>query len=461
MQPSDNHSKFIALRKAFPYFVFQSYSIFRTKTSLRLVFSFDLAGKVQFYPELDIPLRSFYSVRQMPDEVLENLAFQIGMTELVSYWKAACPPVIKIRAGRLDAEQTAWWKKLYFHGLGEFFYLNGIQVQEEDFVQILSEGEPVKPVKTVLDDKKVLVPIGGGKDSIVTLELLKKGSFELFPFLLNPRAASLRTIEIAGFTPEESVIVHRKLDPALLKLNEEGFLNGHTPFSALLAFVSSLTALLSGSRYIALSNESSANQSTVPGSKINHQYSKSFEFENDFNRYLKKYIHPDLHYFSFLRPVNELQIAALFSKFPQHHMSFRSCNVGSKTDSWCGNCPKCLFTFIILSPFLPAEKLRKIFGKDMLDDRALQPLMDELNGTAAVKPFECVGTPSEVNAALGQAVDTGRIQPGKALVASSLTKNPLSAKADFPALLHAWNPDHQLPPAFLKIIQKAVDDVAV
>lgn len=461
MNKTNNHNKFLELRNAYPYFSFQSYSIFRTKTNLRVKYLFDLAGKYSFQPEMEIPLRDFYNFENVPDNVIDNLIFNIGMVELVSYWKAACPPKVIVRAGHLDAEQISWWKKLYFNGLGEFFYLNGIKVNKDYFMEIIPEGEAKEISNVILDNEQVLVPIGGGKDSAVSLELLKISGFKVKPFLLNPREASLRTIHISGFSEENSIIVNRKLDLKLLELNEAGFLNGHTPFSALLAFVSAFTALLSGSGNIALSNESSANQSTVPDSKINHQYSKSFEFEQDFNGYVKRYIHPELHYFSFLRPLNELQIAALFFKLPQHHFSFRSCNVGSKTDSWCGNCPKCLFTYVILSPFLPQEKLKKIFGKNLLKDNSLETILDKLDGKAAVKPFECVGTPEEVSAALWESVDTKKVDVQIPLVQNVVLPESRADKEAFQKLLHHLNQEHFLSEKFFQIIIKAIDNVTV
>ncbi|HDL19204.1 MAG TPA: hypothetical protein ENH29_09125 [Bacteroidetes bacterium] len=361
----------------------------------------------------------------------------------------------------MDEKQIAWWKKLYFHGLGEFFYLNGVTTDMESFMEIIPEGKAGEISTVSLNSQQVLVPIGGGKDSVVSLELLKNSCLKVRPFLLNPREASLRSIDIAGFSEKEAVVVNRTLDPELLKLNEAGFLNGHTPFSALLAFVAAFTALLSGAGNIALSNESSANQSTVPGSKINHQYSKSFEFEQDFDWYLKHYIHPRLHYFSFLRPLDELQIAYLFSKFPQHHFSFRSFNVGSKTDSWCGNCPKCLFTYVILSPFLPQEKLEKIFGKNLLEDENLFPVMDELNGKAAVKPFECVGTPEEVNAALWKSVEMKNVDAQFPLVKMAGNAENRQNEQGFKSLLTKLNREHFLPENFFHIIKQALTDAAV
>jgi hypothetical protein len=186
----------------------------------------------------------------------------------------------------------------------------------------------------------------------------------------------------------------------MLKMNNEGFLNGHTPFSAMLAFYTLLLGFATDSKYIALSNESSANEPTVPDTEVNHQYSKSIAFENDFRSYVDEYISSEIQYFSFLRPLNELQIARFFSRNKDYYKVFKSCNVGSKTDSWCGRCPKCLFTYIIMSPFIPQDELTDIFGKNLLEDSDLIPILKQLNGEVEVKPFECVGTVEEVNACL-------------------------------------------------------------
>ncbi len=172
----------------------------------------------------------------------------------------------------------------------------------------------------------------------------------------------------------------------------------------MLAFYTLLAACLSGRRYIALSNESSANEPTVQGSDVNHQYSKSVSFESDFRDYVKRQLSDRLSYYSFLRPLSELQIARLFAGHQAYFPVFRSCNAGSKTDSWCGNCPKCLFAFIILSPFIAPETLNGIFGKNLLADANLLPVLKELCGESEVKPFECVGTREEVCMALCETI---------------------------------------------------------
>jgi hypothetical protein len=453
-----NHNKFLNLRQKYQTFEYQSYSFKVNNGILEAEFNFKLGDDIIFTPTIKVVKHNFYQFDSLSESLLKNLVFHIGMVELISYWKAACPPRLVIKPHALSDEQVLFWKKLYFNGLGEFFYLNGISATQDEFMKIVSEGDALNAEPAVVNDKAVMVPVGGGKDSVVTLELLKEQGNRVIPMAMNPREAVVRTIENAGFVMNDAIVVERKLDKKLLELNSRGFLNGHTPFSALLAFVTSLTAVMAGIKYIALSNESSANESTVPGSNINHQYSKSFEFEEDFSNYLSRFITPDVHYFSFLRPLNELQIGALFSLFSRHHFSFRSCNVGSKTDSWCGHCPKCLFTRIILGPFLGNDKLKKVFGKELLDTKGLKPVFDELTGAADVKPFECVGTPDEVNAALSF-IARNSVEPLPFLLSDfPFDKFP---EDSLMTLLAEFNPEHHLPEKYLTVLKNSLKKIAM
>ena len=346
--------------------------------------------------------------------MMKKMIFSLGMVELVSYWKITCSPQVVIEAGTLNEDQILWWKDLYFNGLGEFFYVNKItEADQEGFMEIVCAlGEEVKEhhdyakkQDTAGSEKGVLVPVGGGKDSAVTLELLKSADVPVFAYIINPRGATIHTTESADLDADHVISVHRTLDKRMLQLNKEGFLNGHTPFSALVAFSTVIAARMAGLSYIALSNESSANESTVQGSTVNHQYSKSFKFETDFHRYQTDYLPGSAYYFSMLRPLSEFQIAKYFAKQKQYHAIFRSCNAGSKTDSWCGHCPKCLFVYFILSPFLSREEVKEIFGTDMLEDETMQSTMEQLVGIQEEKPFECVGSRDEINTALVMTID--------------------------------------------------------
>jgi hypothetical protein len=399
MAVENNQDKYIDLRNRFQNFVYDGFEYEFKEGELEIIYNFSIDDFVEFHPKIRIPRQQFLHHKHLTKDFLDSLVFHIGMVELISYWKAICPAKVIIRDFKLSDKQIAFWKKIYYHGLGEFFYLNNIKTSMEDFMQIECQSERSCEVQSLDLDKGSIIPVGGGKDSVVSLELLKNREGENLALIMNPRGASTATANIAGFEGK-TIEIKRFLDKKLLDLNAQGYLNGHTPFSALLGFITILSAALAQKKYIALSNESSANEATVVGTDVNHQYSKSLEFETDFRNYVQEFLTPDIKYFSLLRPISELQIASLFAQSPQYFYDFKSCNAGSKQNIWCGKCSKCLFTFIILSPFIKPDELAKIYGNNLLDDRELKLYFDELTGIADVKPFECVGTVDEVNAAL-------------------------------------------------------------
>ncbi len=394
------------LRKKHPNFIYEKYSYEISGNNLEIFFDFKIPPDIEFKPKVII--------ENLPKKLLrlnlDNLIFHLGLMEIPSYWKTTCSPKIIIKAGSLNKEQINWWKDLIINGMGQFFYENKIDFRKPNFLIIkIINGKLIDLRSQSIDstNKKkgdgVLVPVGGGKDSAVTLELLKKAEENIRCFSLNPTDAALKIMKVGDC--KNPIIVRRKIDEKLLELNRKGFLNGHTPFSAYLAFLNVLIAIIFDIKYIALSNERSSNEGNVKylGKIINHQWSKSFEFEKKFRKYSKKYLSKGVEYFSFLRPLYEIQIAKLFSKFPKYFDTFLSCNEAYKTasgtknpeKSWCKNCSKCLFAFMILYPFISEKKLFKIFGENLFENKSLLLIVQELIGERAFKPFECVGTEKE------------------------------------------------------------------
>lgn len=452
---NNNTITFNKLRARFPFLEFQSYTFRKENGNFRIKFLFNLSDIYQFEPQIEIPERRFFDHKRTSNEELETFIFQIGMIELISYWKCACPPNVIIKPFNLTEEQIIWWKNLYFNGLGEFFYLNGIETDKNSFMNIVSESERVFTKSEIKLEENVLVPIGGGKDSIVSLELLKSNNLQLIPLIVNPREATTKSAELAGYLPEDCVVILRTIDPILIRLNNEGFLNGHTPFSALLAFITAFAAILTGSKHIALSNESSANEATVANTNINHQYSKSLEFESDFRQYSQSYLHAELNYFSLLRPLNELQIGSIFSRNDLYFNTFKSCNVGSKTDTWCCNCPKCLFTFLMLSPFLSIEVMNQIFGRTLPDNENLNPILKELRGLSDTKPFECVGTVEEVEASI-QYLLMNNPELVQSKLFNGISINDNNVQSNMQKLLKSFDENHFLLPNFEKLVKIAL-----
>ncbi|MCH8986849.1 hypothetical protein IIA94_01630 [Patescibacteria group bacterium] len=405
------------LRNKYPHFFYQGYSYTFKGKDLHISFAFSVPPDIYFQPSLVI--------KNVPQKsVDENLVFQLGMIELFSYWKATCSPEIIVNAEALDAAQIAWWKDLLKKGMGEFFYVNRINFTALDFVDIIAPLSSPSKAQNLKLKNKILVPLGGGKDSIVSLELLNNST----AFVLNPNKAQKQILKIAK--RKNPIIVERTIDSKLLQLNEKGYLNGHTPFSAYLAFLCTLCASLFDYKYITLSNERSSNEGNIKylGQEINHQYSKSFEFEKKFRDYSKKYLIKDVEYFSFLRPLYEIQISKLFSKYPQYFRAFISCNKGK--GKWCRKCAKCLFVYAALSSFVDAKK---IFKKNLLQEKSLTPIQKQLIGESKFKPFECVGTIEESKAVFSQGLALKKI-------------------------LNTWNTQHFLSRDFEKILKERVQE---
>lgn len=477
--------RFSELRRRHPRFIYERITLGRAGRGLHAQFRFRLEPNIEFAPEIIIKTVDWGRAEEMPRAVLENLLFHLGLIEMLSYWKAACSPEIVIRAGVLSADQIAWWSDLLRKGMGEYFYLNQIDFRAPDLVRMISAPRPASAVslkgaatkdlllsggseekeeRQVLrspqdDHGRNLVLASGGKDSVVTLETLRASGRPFDCLLLNPAQAALDIAKQAGC--DRPIIVRRNLDPRLLELNAVGYLNGHTPFSALLAFLGVTVAALFGHRRVIVSNERSAEEGTAEylGAQINHQYSKTFEFESAFREYSRKYLVPEIEYFSLLRPLYELQIAERFARHQQYLLLFRSCNRGMATNSWCGRCPKCLFVWIALYPFVEREQLLGVFGSDLFVSEGAEGTVRALLGLDAAKPFECVGTREETLAALHLCVEKYQQQdvslpPSLATIQQTV----LASRPNLPALarriLASWSDQHHLPAWLSALIRK-------
>lgn len=480
-----SQARLYELRARHPRFHYEGYSRELKDDTLRVQFQFRLEPDIAFTPKLKIQGVDAARLAAIPVEQLDNLLFHIGMVEAFSYWKAAAPAEIVVHAAPLNDEQVAWWLDLLHRGMGEFFYVNQLDWRAPDFVSILNPASvrdraastsssrvllsaardlPSPPESRVPSaESRDLVLASGGKDTVVTLELLREAGRPFNCMLLNPTKAALAVVAEASCT--QPIIVRRTIDAKLLELNQEGYLNGHTPFSALLAFMATAVAAVFGHGRVIVSNERSAEEPGVEylGHPINHQYSKTFEFEGKFRAYAAKYLpvsgapggHVD--YVSLLRPLYELQIAERFARYPQYFQLFRSCNRGQADNSWCGRCPKCLFVYVVLGPFLAHGQIISIFGTDLGANPDNAEVLRTLLGMDRAKPFECVGTREETVAALFLTVKHFRDQ-GIALPAAlreisdtvlDACTNPLAVAE---RVMAARSDDHFVPPHLIGIL---------
>jgi hypothetical protein len=483
-----------ALRARHPRFIYNSFEGSPHGGDGMVVrFNFRLDGKgtepgIQFAPEITFEGLDKQRLKALSTSVLENFLFHLGLVEMLSYWKAACSPEIVIETPEdvpvcaLNDEQIAWWSELLRRGMGEFFYVNKINWRAPGFVRITSgprqksvdegwmlrsylhrpaAGDPAHVFSLESNrGSRDLVLTSGGKDSVVTLETLRAAGRPFDCLLLNPTQAALDVARQAGC--DNPISVRRTIDPRLLELNEAGYLNGHTPFSALLAFLGVTVAALFGHRRVIVSNERSAEEATVEylGEPINHQYSKTLQFETAFREYAAKYLAPEVEYFSLLRPLYELQIARMFARYPAYFPLFRSCNRGSKANAWCGGCAKCMFVYTVLYPFVKREQVLAIFGRDLFEWEVAAETLRALLGMDREKPFECVGTSEETLAAIYLCVERmkQRALPLPPAL-EELERTTLSSRNDLPQLvrriLSAWSEDHHVPVQLADVIRRS------
>jgi hypothetical protein len=391
----------ICAMKQYETFIFESYAFDSAAGEILLNYSLD--GEVQFTEKLTLQKEGLFP-GGVDEELLNRALFMLHLIGGISYYKTCCPKSMEIRSGSLTQKQAEFWNTVYKKGLGEFFYRNDMDFEGLiDFPYEDIQAPEALPIEEV--HNRTLVPIGGGKDSIVTAELLKSAGMECALFRMGNHPLIEQAVEVANLP---LISVERSLGKNLFTLNEEGALNGHIPITAYLSCLTVVTALLYGFDFIAMSNERSANEGNFEwkGHDINHQWSKSQEFEKMFQNYVHEYLTRDLDYFSLLRGMSELLIAEQFASHPKYFSCATSCNANWRIvkdrpqERWCNTCPKCAFAFSQFAAFLPREQLMSIFGANLYDKEELLPLYKQLLGMEGFKPFECVGTPEETAAAM-------------------------------------------------------------
>lgn len=391
---SDSVVKRVATRFQFCGYVFDASKL---NISFEYAVHFVEGESLQFTETIVLPEAVLEPDAQLLENCLESLHLILG----ISYYKTYCPPVIELPF-TLSKEQAEFWETVYRKGLGEFLYRNTL---DPDMLAKFPFGTVEKQSVRVKTTDRMLLGIGGGKDSIVAAELLR--DFTMTSFLVETQRPDPISEAVIGEIGYPHLKLKRMIDAQLFDMPPDAY-NGHVPVSAIFAFLGLFSAILYDYRFVVVGNEHSSNFGNIEyhGETINHQWSKSAEFESLLQEYTRKFITPDILYFSLLRQFHEIRIAKLFAKHESYFPIFSSCNRSFKVFTergktrWCGECAKCAFTYLILSPFIPKETLMSIFQKNLFADASLVPLFGDILGFGEMKPFDCVGTFEESRAAL-------------------------------------------------------------
>lgn len=391
----------------------------------------------------------------------------LGLTGLVlgtSYYKLKAPFDIVVQGFGLSASQRDFAIDLYENGLAEFYARNDLKRFGKLNLTAKTSDERKDTGEMTLTPR-ILLPIGGGKDSLVSVQLLEKAGLDYTPFAVNPKGPILSSVEVIGKAP---LYVRRTLDAEMIRLGSQpGYYNGHVPSTAINSMIAALTALLYDYSAIALSNERSASEGNVEfdGRIANHQYSKSLAFEGRIADILSTATGGALAYFSLLRPYSEAKIAKLFARETRFDRAFSSCNQNFRLSGhdgalWCGKCPKCHFTFLMLAPETDKNRLITIFGADLLDNAENEMPYRELTGLAGQKPWECVGEILEAAACLWALT---KMDDWKEVAIVSALANDLERQYGASVLTSAYtdlmtdSDEHQIPtPEFDKVAPHAI-----
>lgn len=419
----------------------------------------------------DLPLieRFFLPAGLTPHPDTQN-AIQAALTLLhwiagVSYWKTHCPPTWIFQSQGPNQQQASTLTTIYKKGLAEFAWHNQLDLDElidcpsdASHKPFLHDHQQAPPAGL---GEGVLLPLGGGKDSLVAWNriqsLVPKEQLMSVQVGTAPLIQSLGEWMVSEGLVRQHWVIRREMDPALSMMNAEGAMNGHVPITAINSAVLAVFALALNAHWVVFANERSADEATLvdqTGQPVNHQFSKSFEFEVLFDDWIKRYVASDLLVFSALRPWRELAIVGEFSQLMPFHHHFSSCNRNFHIDpnargksQWCGRCPKCHFVFLAMAVFLPPQKMVAIFGADLLDQSDCSDGFQALLALDGAKPFECVGEAAEARVAvmaLSESADWKNHPVVKRLA-------PMLSNLDVPNLDEMLKPigPHLLPEALL------------
>jgi 7-cyano-7-deazaguanine synthase in queuosine biosynthesis len=370
----------------------------------------ELTGVAMFTETFRIRTPDGHPLSPDPDDPAVAGALDLlALTTSVSYLKATLPARVELLGRPVGPAARSMLAGLLSDGLAELALRNRLGRLDGEFTLIDGDGgaharphgsrvnraraQPVRP--------GTLVTVGGGKDSALTLALAARNDPDALAVTINPRAPMERTAAWAGVG---LVRVERQLDRQILELNARGAINGHVPITAIVTSAAVLAATVMGRGTVLVSNERSADAPTriVDGWAVNHQYSKSADFQRLLDAALVESA-TATQVVSFLRPLSEIAIARGVARQPGLIATVTSCNAAyaldGHGDGWCGRCDKCRFVQLVLAPFTGREALTAALGFDALADP------DQVDEFAAMldentKPFECVGTVEEVRLAL-------------------------------------------------------------
>jgi UDP-N-acetyl-alpha-D-muramoyl-L-alanyl-L-glutamate epimerase len=451
------------LREDYPVFRIEAAQATRARGGVALEFAF-AAGDLRFRPVVELTGLSPGETAAVTTPTAQRMIRALAIIEAFSYWKALCSPVIEVALPGPDAAELDWWRSFWPGAMGEFFYRNGIDYTVPGFLDMRAVAGPEPagpgPAGPGRDEHAATAPpplvmFSGGKDSLALARIVASGGAAPADFFLYNPVAGQRGLAQSLARGGRFLEVRRTILAELLRLNAAGHPNGHTPFSAYLAIAAMLAGYLRGTEFVVAGNSRSDDEPNVEsylGHPVNHQWTKSYEFESALADYRDRWLPGAPGYSSPLRPLYELQIIASLSGDIDGYLRTASCN-RVKGDGWCRSCAKCAWVFLATAALFGHDLAVRKTGGDMFADPALAGVYAEMAGLAGSKPFECTGSEAEVRTAI-RAVGQGHRPDDFPALATCLRATAITAARPLTALLADWGRDDLVPAALLSHVRR-------
>lgn len=346
----------------------------------------------------------FESAHQYDSRVLEKALFLAFMLVGVSYYKLF-PSVDVVLNKPLDDWQAAFFSRVYQEGLGQFAYEN--ELTRDDLVHFKSTSDVASEGAVPYSGSGLLVLQSGGKDSLLVAQLLKEKNVSYIPWYVASGSSHPAVLDDEMFP---LIKARRHIDFENLKnAIEAGGKNGHVPITYIVQGLAVIQAILLAKSdiLVSIAHEGEEPHHDIGDLTVTHQWSKTWQAEQDFAAYVRRYISGDIRIGSPLRGLSELSVAVQFVEhaWDVYGHKFSSCNVANyqqggdnTTLQWCGNCPKCANSYLLFAPFVESSTLKSLFnGQDLYEKPSLTRTF---KGLLAIdgesKPFECIGEVDEL-----------------------------------------------------------------
>lgn len=428
-------------------FYFQEYKLISSK-EVAFIFRH---GDVEIQSLMQIPNDEDLQLTHPLSQTLHYLIVNIGMCVLSWFYMGfATSKIIIGHKVSLPIRFIPFWKEFYKNVFAEFKYVHNlhdldidIEVETSEY-NIEEQNSSIPMIRNKIDDsnsRRVLLPIGGGKDSIVVWHKLLQQSKEPILMYISDTYEefdqNIRLQEVVNIMQSNSnslplLVMKHSFHSSNFEKYARSFYKpcGH-PFAALVVFDCLFLAYLLNITEISFGFEKSADDGNgirlSCGTEVNHQYDKSSQFIKLVSEFsINELSLPLIQLKSEIQQLDELEICQVFVSNPlkKFHHCFLSCNMNSdllgrsiiNPRGWCCQCEKCAFVFLLLSAYLNPCDVQVIFGGcDLLSNKSsfimkmkpifysLVGLFDGLTSNLQHKPFECVGTVHETRKALALA----------------------------------------------------------